>query len=386
MGRSEVARTDRNRDVSRTVGRGDTLRRHAYDGCGQCMAPAPSVRNSRGSKDMEPTTLHDGRDVSMGQLPPVSPPPRNNKRLIGLSAAVVALLLAGGAIAAIFLATNNSVKPKLVSDQSANYHIKLAAVFVPLVDDNVALSKALQAIDGSRSTLRAAGDAAQTAQQAAVAARGAVAVLTAPDSGQTLNQQATQALTQEAGYLQAVNSTLADPTSNASGSLQSLASATNAAFVALSSVAPGGSASINGVDNLLSWVAGAQAAGKRAEQPKVVVTPGPTTTVTSPSSPTPAPSSNPAPSTGMRYCDQNIQADGQTTTCSLAENTFSAYWNSGNSSTGWGDSVVSAYSPKTGQSYDMTCSTDQTTVWCSGTAGSATLSVQFPMRAVEVYR
>jgi hypothetical protein len=333
---------------------------------------------------MEPTTLHDPHTVSMGQLPPVSPPPRNTKRLIGLVAAVVALLLAGGAIAAIFLA-NNGVKPKPVSYQSVNYPTKLAATLVPLVDDNMALSKALQATDGSQSTLRAAGNASQTAQQATVAARGAVAVLTAPDSAQTLNQQATQALTQETGYLQAVNSTLADPSSNASGSLQSLASATNAAFVPLSSVAPGGPTSIYGVDNLLAWVAGAQAAGKRAEQPKVVVAPGATTTVTSPSSPTPAPSSDPAPSTGMRYCDQNIQADAQTTTCSLAEKTFSAYWSSGNSSSGWGDTVVSAYSPKTSQSYDMTCSTDQTTVWCSGTAGSATLSVQFPMWAVQVY-
>jgi hypothetical protein len=87
----------------------------------------------------------------------------------------------------------------------------------------------------------------------------------------------------------------------------------------------------------------------------------------------------------MRYCDQNIQADSQSTTCSLAENTFSAYWSSGNSTSGWGDTVVSAYSPKTGQSYDMNCSTDQTTVWCSGTAGSATLSVQFPMWAIQVY-
>ena len=334
---------------------------------------------------MEPTTLHDGQTVSMGQVPPASPPPRSNKRLIVIVAALVALLLAGGAIAAIFLANKNSVKPKPVRYQSANYQTKLATSLVPIVSDNMALSKALQGIDGSQSTLRAAGNAAQTAQQATVAARGAVAVLTAPESGQTLNQEATQTLTQESGYLQAVNSTLANPSNNASGSLQSLASATNAAFVPLSSVAPSGSTSIYGVDNLLSWVAGAQAAGKRAEQPKVFVTPGPTTTVTSPSSPTPAPSSSPAPRTGMRYCDQNIQADAQTTTCSLADNTFSAYWNSGNSSSGWGDTVVSAYSSKTGQSYSMTCSTDHTTVWCSGAAGSATLSVQFPMWAVQVY-
>jgi hypothetical protein len=156
---------------------------------------------------MEPTTLHDEQTVSMGQFPPASPPPRTNKRLIGLVAAVVALLLAGGAIAAIFVANNNRVKPKPVSYQSVNYQTKLAASLVPLVRDNMTLSKALQAVDGSQSTLRAAGNATQSVQQATIAARGALAVLTAPDSGQTLNQQATQALAQEAGYIQAVNST-----------------------------------------------------------------------------------------------------------------------------------------------------------------------------------
>jgi hypothetical protein len=119
-----------------------------------------------------------------------------------------------------------------------------------------------------------------------------------------------------------------------------------------------------------------------------------TTTIVQPATSAPPVAEAPVPATpvpatppsgNLRFCDQNIQADAQTTTCPLAENTFVAYWNSGNSSSGWGNTTVSAYSPKTGQNYDMTCSTDQTTVWCSGTAGSSTLSVQFPMQAVQMY-
>ena len=99
----------------------------------------------------------------------------------------------------------------------------------------------------------------------------------------------------------------------------------------------------------------------------------------------PVATSRPTPVSGMKFCDQNIQVDAESTTCGLGENTFKAYWDTGNSVDGWHDATVSANSPKTGQNYSMNCTTDRTTVGCTGTAGSSTLSVQFPMSAVTVY-
>ena len=84
----------------------------------------------------------------------------------------------------------------------------------------------------------------------------------------------------------------------------------------------------------------------------------------------------------MKNCDQNIQVDAQSTTCTLGENTFVAYVNSGPP---WNDDNVSAHSAKTGENYSMDCTTDHTTVDCTGTAGDATLHVRFPWQAVAVY-
>lgn len=217
------------------------------------------------------------------------------------------------------------------------------------MSDNQSLSNALLAIDGSKSSLRVATDAANTLQQQTVASRGALAVLTYPASQSLIQQQATQAITQEAGYVQAVTSTLGDPSNNASGSLQSLASAVNSAFVPLISVAPGGSTSVFGVANLLSWVSGAQsAANKRAAKPTVVVTPTTTVVTPAPSTITGVPNSG-----GLVNQYGNISATSAVSS-SLANNVFYQYWYNGGS----GTETVSAWSSATDQYYTTTCTPD----------------------------
>ena len=307
---------------------------------------------------------------------------------------MIAVAVAGGtlllaAVAALAVVLINDSRAHVTVAKTAvvtnPYAPKLGSTLTPVVDANRTLSNALVELDGSQRTIRASRTATTQAQQVLTAARGAVGVLAAPQRYSQLSQQATQALTEENGYLQAVSTTLDDPTGNTVASLQPLASATSSAFVPLGSVAPGGNVSIFGVDNLLKWTQGASGRKERR-------VPKPTTTVIAPTttnivSPSPAPAvSDPAPaSPSLTSCDQNIQADPQTTTCPLAENTFVAYYDSGSTSSGWGDAVVSAYSAKTGQMYDMSCSTDQTTVSCTGTAGSSPLFVTFPMQAVQVY-
>jgi hypothetical protein len=307
--------------------------------------------------------------------------------MIAVAVAGGALLLA--AVAALVIVLINDSRAHVTVAKTAvvtnSYAPKLSSTLTPVVEANRTLSTALAALDGSPRTIRASRTATTQAQQVLTAARGALGVLAVPQSYTQLSQQATQALTQENGYLQAVTTTLDDPTGNTVASLQPLASATSSAFVPLGSVAPGGSVSLFGVDNLLKWTQGANARKERhAPKPTTTVI-APTTTTIVPPSPAPA-VSDPAPaSPSLTSCDQNIQADPQTTTCPLAENTFVAYYNSGSSGSGWGDAVVSAYSAKTGQTYDMSCTTDQTTVSCTGTAGSSPLFVTFPMQAVEIY-
>lgn len=90
---------------------------------------------------------------------------------------------------------------------------------------------------------------------------------------------------------------------------------------------------------------------------------------------------DPTPSSNLSYCDQNIQVNS-VTSCPFASHVFVAYWNSGSSSSGWSAADVTAYSPVTSQSYDMDCTTDQSTVNCSGGNNAYVAS---PMSAVQVY-
>jgi len=331
---------------------------------------------------MSITTPTNGRTDEMPTMIVPEPPRGGRKRVLIVVGTVVALLAVIAAAVTVVLVTRSTtakVNPVAV------YQQKLSSVLAPVVASNQAISVSLQALDGSKPTIRATQTATANAQQALTAARGAVAIITVPPASTQLSQQAAQALTQENGYLQSVNTTLGDPTGNTVASVQPLASATSSAFVPLASVAPTGSASISGVDNLLKWAQGATAAAKRST-PRAVVNNNNTTVVNPPVVVTPPSSSGGTPTSGsMQFCDQNIQADSISTSCQLAENTFVAYWHSGSSDSGWGDATVTAFSPVTNQSYSMSCTTDQVTVNCFGTAGSSTLRVAFPMRAVQVY-
>jgi len=276
-----------------------------------------------------------------------------------IASLLVLLLVAAGGAAFYVLSKNNSS-----SNAMNTYQRKLTSALTPVVNDNVALSKGLKAVDGSSSTLQGATNATQTAQQDTTSARGALAAVSVPSAGQTLNQQATQALTQEGGYLQAVSSTLSNPSNSSAGSLQSLASATNAAFVPLNTVADGGSTSVYGVDNLLSWVSGAQAAAQKAhdaqqaqqQQPNVTnnnyysnggdtsgqstVNDSTDTDTVSPMTPT--------------YCSNGVYV-GADVTCGFAENVFdSVYSQWDNNGNVFPSNVYSVNSPATGQSYDLT--------------------------------
>ncbi len=167
--------------------------------------------------------------------------------LVGVAAVAVAalILLSGG---------NSDVK--------AAYQQKLAVSLTPLVSANSQLSASLLALSG-RGT-NAASLATSQAQTALTAARGAVGILTVPAGSAQLSQQTQQALSQNAGYLQIVSSTLADPTSGAGSQLQSTAANTASAFVSLQAVVPNAQASISGSDTLSNWARQQSAAAQRA--------------------------------------------------------------------------------------------------------------------------
>lgn len=239
-----------------------------------------------------PTEVLDGAirfdGTQQRQALPPSKPPRH--RVAWIAAAVAFTLLVLAAVAVIILSNHGNKKStaQIAMAAATVYQSKLSGTLTPIVSANKTLSQALQAVDGSKPTLRAATNANQAAQQQTVAARGALAAIAVPASQAQLNQQATEALTQETGYLEAVSSTLSDPLGSAPSSLQPLASATSAAFVPLATFAPGGSTSVYGIDNLQKWVTGAKAAADRQKKPDVIVTPGPTTTTFVPT-PTPTP-------------------------------------------------------------------------------------------------
>jgi hypothetical protein len=211
--------------------------------------------------------------------PSPSGPPKPSRTRVGLIAAASVLALAVVALAAVLIVNTSHSSSQTAANQTpgAAYQQKLSTGLTRLVPANLSLSSALQAIDGSQSTLHQA-QAATTAAQAAVStASGAVTILTVPSSDVTLSQQTQQALVQETGYLQGVSSTLLAPAGQASSSLRSLATNTQAAFVPIASVAPGGSTSISGTGNLLAWAAGANASPKKTPPPATTTT---TTTAT----------------------------------------------------------------------------------------------------------
>jgi hypothetical protein len=249
----------------------------------------------------------------------------------------------------VLLVTTKSTVAK--ANPVAVYQQKLSNVLGAVVAANQALSVSLQALTGSKTTIGATKTATANAQQALTSASGAVAIITVPPASTQLSQQAKQALTQENGYLQSVNTTLGDPTGNTSASIQPLASATSSAFVPLASVAPGGSASIYGVNNLLSWAQGATNAQGRNTHATIINNNTTTTTTVTP--PAIAASSS-------QGCGAGLQVNGSTS-CPFAENVQQAYY----SQVGQGDGTVTAYSPVTGQVYTMSCTQGDSHV-CTG--------------------
>jgi hypothetical protein len=293
-----------------------------------------------------------------------------------LIAAAGALVLAGGAVLAIILINNSSGSSS--PGQPAGYRAKLGDALAPVVSANQAVSTSLQALDGSKKTIGAAASATSQAQSAVAGARGAISVLTVPSSESTLSQQAQQAMTEENGYLQALSSTLSDPAGQSSSQLRPLITAAQSAMVPLAQVAPGATSSLSGIDNVVSWVAGATAV-KQAAQHKAQQQPQQQQAPSTPPQSTP-PSSSPS---GLTACDQNISVNSNTS-CPFADNVFNEYAIDTQSAGGPGSYTVFAYSPDNGQGFTDNCNYNPANqiVLCSH--GSDL--VQFPYWAAQVYQ
>ena len=228
--------------------------------CAHCGHPATEGSFCRecGNPVETPTAAPPPRpptDFSKS-APPLPPPSSSPRPHIVLIAAGGALGLVAVAVAVIILLSSSG------SDAGHAYSQRLTTALAPLVAANNALSSSLQSLHGTDT--RAATSAASQAQQAVVAARGAVAVLTVPTGSVQLSQQAQQALAQEGGYVQAVSATLSRPSSDNISQLQPLVTGAQSALVPLASVAPGASASLTGTAALNSWATSRIAAAARA--------------------------------------------------------------------------------------------------------------------------
>jgi hypothetical protein len=166
------------------------------------------------------------------------------------------LALAGIAVAVIVLLGTFG------SNAGATYRHKLSTALAPVVSSTTALSGSLESLQGSNAS--AATTAANQTQQALVAARGAVDILTVPSGSSQFSQQVRQALTQESGYVQAVSATLSSPSTQNIAQLQPLATTVQSTLVPLKSIAPGLSTSLSGTDKLSSWASARVAAAAKA--------------------------------------------------------------------------------------------------------------------------
>lgn len=297
---------------------------------------------------------------------------RRSRRRIAFVAPALALLVAAAAVLGIVLTTNSG--PARARTAGSEYRQKLGSALGPMVRANQALSTALQALDGSKSTVAAVRTATAQAQTALAAARGATSVLTVPSAETTLSQQAEQALTEENGYLQGVAATLSNPAGGNASQLRPLITAAQSAMVPLGQVAPEATTSLTGVDNVISWAASARTVKHAA--PRTIPQAQPATTTTPSSSPSSSPS-------GLTACDQNISVNSNTS-CSFADSVFTMYAQAVQMAGGPSSQAVDAYSSATGQSYTDNCQYNPTTqiVLCSH--GSDL--IQFPYWAAEVYQ
>jgi hypothetical protein len=246
--------------------------------CPGCGHPLPGAVTAAASVSglIPPVTAANTASLLIPQYPPLSaepsvsrsptvpppasvpqPPPTSNRpsRLVAVLIAA-ALAVVAVAVVGVILVTGSS------TNANPAYRQKLAASLMPLVSANRQLSASLQTLGGAN--VRGAKTAAGQAQTALIATRGAVGILTVPAGSTQVSQQAQQALTQEAGYLQVVSATLADPTSGTAAQLQTVAANTASAFVPLQALVPNAQASISGTDTLSSWARQQSAAAQRA--------------------------------------------------------------------------------------------------------------------------
>ena len=300
------------------------------------------------------------------EAPPEIPqPPRKglHRSRIAVIAAGSLVALAGigvGTTMALDSSTTNS--PAASQSTTSPYTQKVTSILAPVLSANQSLSSALQGMDGSQTPIHNAQSAVQNAQTALTSARGAIAALTVPPSESALSQNVTQALTEENGYLQAVSSTLTDPVGQNNGDVRSLATNTQSAFVAIAQVAPGGSASISGLDNFLGWVSGA----KRAATPKPQVNNYYSNTTTTTNDVVPdsnggnsgsADSSSGDPTAGLVNQEPGIWSTSAISNA-LANNVFYKYWTNWNSTQGTPSASFQAWSADTQQWYPVNCAAD----------------------------
>jgi flagellar basal body-associated protein FliL len=323
-----------------------------------------------------PTNPTNGRTADEVPTMPVPEPPQKSGKRIVIASVVVALLaLIGAAVTVVLVTRNTTTVAKAKANPVTVYQQKLSTALAPVVTGNRAVSVSLQALDGSKTTIRAVKVATTNAQQALTAARGAVATITVPPTSTQLSQQAAQALTQENGYLQSVSTTLGDPTGNTVASVQPLASATSSAFVPLASVAPGASASIYGVDNLLSWTKGAR---RQVKPTQLVIPPVPQTPqVTPPAVVVPDGGTRMVTDTAGRL---TITA-GSSISDGFARNILVAAANYYQANHVLPDGVsLSVSSPATGGSYNVSYSNDGSTVYATNLDASTASGndVSFP--------
>ncbi|MGO9790995.1 MAG: hypothetical protein ACLP8S_16320 [Solirubrobacteraceae bacterium] len=313
----------------------------------------------------------------MGPPPPVmGPPPPSpgpSSPSGGGSRSRMWALIAGGAVALVAVAVLAIILLNGGSSNSASqttvYSHKLTVALSPVLAANSTLSSDLQGLSGSN-TAQAKSAVAQ-AQSAVSQAQGALTALSAPSGSVQLTRQVTFALTQESGYLQAVQATLSTPSSGTAAQVQNAATSAQTAFVNLGALAPNGDQSISNTYALTQWAnqraTAAQnhaiaLAARRAAQQANSSSSGSSSSGASSSGSSSGGSSNPLGNT--RDCGSNGGPEiyaGPDTSCPFALNVYSAWL----AAPGM-DNTVEVYSPVTGINYTMTCATAGSGETCSG--------------------
>lgn len=293
------------------------------------------------------------------QAAPGGRPPRGRIAVI-LAGATLGLAAVAVAVV-VLLGSSTSSKAARPASVGASYQRQLAKVLTPVISGNHALSISLTSLDGSQHSVRSAELDASQALAALGAARGGIAVLSAPSALSTLAGQVQQALTADNGYLQAVSSALATPTGQGAGQLQTLATGAQSALDNLETVVPGAGTSVSGTDNLISWVQGAsnQAQAQQKTSSSSSQSSSATQSATTPAPSTPA-ASNGGAGAGAIDCGGGLVA-GPHTSCAFAANVQTAWEN-----TPGEVNTVTAYSPVTGQAYIESCGPSGTGIMCTG--------------------